>query len=135
MPRALMNYEMYPFWKALLTELGYKVVLSSPTSKDIIKDGMELIVTETCFPVKVAHGHIQDLIEKGVKDIFLPSVVNMAPSKEGQTFTVLCPYVQTLPYMAASAFDFKELGVNIITPIIHFNSPAASLKKEYQALG
>ena len=135
LPRALMNFEMYPFWKALLTELGYKVILSSPTSKDIIKDGMELIVTETCFPVKVAHGHIQDLIEKGVKDIFMPSVVNMAPSKEGQTFTVLCPYVQTLPYMAASAFDFKELGVNVITPIIHFNSPAASLKKEYQAMG
>ena len=134
-PRTLLNFDLYPFWKALFTELGYRVVLSPPTSKAIIKEGMEKIISETCFPVKVAHGHINELIIKGVKKIFLPSVINMAPVKESHDHTVLCPYVQSLPYMASSAFDYKKLGVEVITPIIHFNQREAGLRKEFHTLG
>ncbi len=134
-PRTLLNFEMFPFWKALLTELDYRVVLSPPTSKAIIKEGMERIISETCFPVKVAHGHIQELIAKGLKKIFLPSVINMKPTKDEHVHTVLCPYVQSLPYMAAAAFDYKELGVEIVTPIIHFNEREKAKKKQFYELG
>ncbi|MCR4287068.1 MAG: acyl-CoA dehydratase activase, partial [Deltaproteobacteria bacterium] len=79
-PRILFMYELYPFWKAFFDNLGFKVQMSSPTNKQIIKDGLERIVTETCFPVKVAHGHIQELIAKGVKKIFLPSIINLRPA-------------------------------------------------------
>jgi predicted CoA-substrate-specific enzyme activase len=134
-PRILMIYELYPFWKAFFNELGYKVRLSSPTNKPIIREGVERIVAETCFPVKVSHGHIQDLIDKGVRKIFLPSIVNMKPAKEGHNHTVLCPYVQTMPYLSGAAFDFDGLGVEVLKPVIHFNQREAGLKKEFYEFG
>ncbi|MEE8574511.1 MAG: acyl-CoA dehydratase activase [Thermodesulfobacteriota bacterium] len=134
-PRVLMMHEMYPFWRAFLTELGYKIVMSSPTNKQIIKDGVEKIVSETCFPVKVAHGHIMELLEKGVKKLFLPSIINVKPARPGQTFTVLCPYVQSLPYMSKAAFDYESYGVEVLSPPIHFNQSEAGVKKEFYVLG
>ncbi|MBI5599757.1 MAG: CoA activase [Deltaproteobacteria bacterium] len=135
LPRMLMMFELYPFWKAFFNELGYRIVLSSPTNRDIIKDGLERVVTETCFPVKVAHGHVKNLIDRGVKRIFLPSIINMPPSKEGQAHTVLCPYVQSMPYLSKASFDFGSSGTEVIAPIIHFNQPGAALKKEFHKLG
>lgn len=134
-PRALFLYEMYPFWKAFFDQIGYRMQLSSPTNKGIIKEGLERIVTETCFPIKVTHGHIQELIEKGAKKLFMPSIVNMRPAKEGHVHTVLCPYVQALPYYTRSAFDFEAEGVEVVSPVIHFNQKESGLRKEFHALG
>ncbi len=134
-PRMLFMYEMLPFWKAFFDTLGYRVQLSSPTNKDIIKNGIEKIVTETCFPVKVAHGHLNELIEKGVKRIFAPSIVNLRPAKPGHQNTVLCPYVQTIPYLSQSAFDYGKAGVELLTPVFHFNAREAAIKKEFYDFG
>ncbi|OGP32463.1 MAG: CoA activase [Deltaproteobacteria bacterium GWC2_42_11] len=134
-PRALFIYEMYPFWKAFFNELGYKVILSSPTNREVIKDGVERVVAETCYPIKIAHGHVQDLINKGVKKIFIPSIINLKPAKEGHTFTYHCPYVQTMPYLTASAFDFKALDVEVLKPVIHFNKHQKYMKSEFYELG
>jgi len=134
-PRMLIMYELYPFFKAFFNELGIKVVLSSPTNKSIIKEGIERVITETCFPVKVATGHIKELMDKGVKKIFLPSIVNMPPAKQNHGHTVLCPYIQSMPYLSKASFDFKKEGVEVISPVIHFNQCQAGLKKEFILLG
>ncbi len=134
-PRMLFIHEMYPFWKAFFDTLGFRVQLSSPTNKEIIRNGIEKIVSETCFPVKVAHGHINELMEKGVKRIFLPSIVNMRPSRQGQMFTQLCPYVQTIPYLSAAAFDYKKAGIEVLQPVFHFNQKENGLKKEFYEFG
>ncbi|MBI5559890.1 MAG: CoA activase, partial [Deltaproteobacteria bacterium] len=133
-PRMLMLYELYPFWKAFFNELGYRIVLSSPTNREIIREGIERITTETCFPVKVAHGHIKGLIDKGVEKLFLPSIVNMPPAKENHPHTVLCPYVQSMPYLSKAAFDFKKSRVEVISPVVHFNQKFSELKKEFYAI-
>ncbi len=135
LPRILMMHELYPFWKGFFDTLGFRVKLSSPTNKDIIKMGLEKIVSETCFPVKVSHGHVQELIDKGVKKIFLPSLVNMPPAREGDQHTVLCPYIQALPYYMDSAFKFEHTDVEVIKPVIHFNQKMSGIKKEFFALG
>ncbi|MBI5344078.1 MAG: CoA activase, partial [Deltaproteobacteria bacterium] len=134
-PRVLFMYEMYPFWRAFFDNLGYRIQLSAPTNKDIIKDGLEKIVSETCFPVKVAHGHIKELMDKGVKKIFMPSIINMRPAGQGHVNTVLCPYVQAFPYMSRSAFDYNASGVEVLTPVIHFNQSAQAINKEFYAFG
>jgi len=135
-PRILMMHELYPFWKAFFDTLGFRVKLSSPTNKDLIKMGLEKIVSETCFPVKVAHGHVKELIDKGIKKIFLPSLINMPPAREGDQHTVLCPYIQAMPYYMDSAFKFSSMeGVEIIKPVIHFNQKMSGIKKEFFALG
>lgn len=135
LPRILYMYEMYPFWKAFFNELGFKVILSAPTNREIIKEGVERIVAETCFPIKISHGHIQDLINKGAKRIFLPSIVNLRPAKQGHSFTYHCPYVQTMPYLSESAFNFKELGIEVLKPVFHFNKPEKVMKNEFYKFG
>ena len=134
-PRMLYMYEMYPFWKAFFNEIGFRVILSSPTNREIIREGVERIVTETCFPIKVSHGHIQELINKGVKKLFLPSIINLNPAQKDHTFTYHCPYVQTMPYLAQSAFDFNTLGIEVLRPIIHFNKPEKVRRKQFHDLG
>ena len=72
-PRVLNMYENYPFWATLLGQLGFRVVLSPLTSRAIYELGMESIPSESeCYPAKLAHGHIQWLINQGVEDNFLP---------------------------------------------------------------
>ena len=133
-PRTLMMYELYPFFKAFFNTLGFKVELSSATNTDIIKGGVEKIVTETCFPVKVAHGHVKELIDKGIKTIFTPSIVNMPPAKKHHRNTVLCPYVQSFPYLLNSAYDFDAEGVEMLQTVIHFNQSPDAIRKDFYDL-
>lgn len=78
-PRALSFYTYYPFWHGFFEGLGIKVILSDPTTKKTLSEGAALVVSETCLPVKVYAGHVLNLIEKGVKKIFVPSIQSIAP--------------------------------------------------------
>jgi predicted nucleotide-binding protein (sugar kinase/HSP70/actin superfamily) len=133
-PRSLFLYEHYPFWKTFFSELGFRVELSDETSKQIIHQGVETVVAEFCFPVKVAHGHVLDLINKGVKRIFLPSVVDM-PKSGGARNSFNCPYVQTFPYTVRSAIDFEKLGVEVLSPPVYFGRGEKMLRKSMMLLG
>ncbi len=78
-PRALLFYTYYPFWHGFFDGLGIKVILSDKTTKKTMSEGSALVVSETCLPIKVYAGHILNLIEKGVKKIFVPSIQSIAP--------------------------------------------------------
>ena len=74
-PRVLNMYENYPFWFTVLSELGFRVILSGRSSHKMLEKGMDSIPSESvCYPAKLAHGHVVDLIEKGVKTIFYPDI-------------------------------------------------------------
>jgi len=76
-PRVLNMYENYPFWFTFFTDLGFSVVLSARSTKTIYEKGMETIPSESvCYPGKIAHGHIVDLVEKGVDLIFYPCLTH-----------------------------------------------------------
>ena len=76
-PRTMFFQELMPFFRAFFEDLGFTVVYSPKTNKSVINEGMEALAAEPCYPVKVAHGHILDLLKAGVKRIFLPSVIDM----------------------------------------------------------
>ncbi|MCE5240973.1 acyl-CoA dehydratase activase [bacterium] len=119
-PRALLFHELYPFWQALLTELGCEIVLSDPTNKKIIHEGAEQSVAETCFPMKVALGHVLNLVERHEIDyIWLPSVVNLERKQAQTTDSFVCPYVQSLCYSCKSSVDFAAAGVKVLQPVIY----------------
>lgn len=115
-PLTLYYYDHIPFLASLLTGLGFEVVLSDKTNREIIHKGVEVVLSEACFPQKVAHGHILNLIEKGVDAIFLPSFIDL--SREGDAFerSVACPYAQTIPYVSKVAIG----SFNIISPRINY---------------
>ncbi|HPP06286.1 MAG TPA: acyl-CoA dehydratase activase, partial [Syntrophorhabdaceae bacterium] len=132
-PRILNMHEYIPFWKAFLTELGYKVVFSDATNKKIIREGVENIIVESCFPIKLAHGHILNLINKGIKKIFIPSVINFRNPAKHIANTFACPYAQSIPYTVKASIDFSAYGVEVLSPVIYFgmgeNTTLANLKK------
>ena len=79
-PRGMSYYGNYPFWHGFFNALGFKIVLSDPTTKETMSAGSALVVTETCLPIKIYLGHILNLInKKGVKNIFVPSLQSIAP--------------------------------------------------------
>ena len=118
-PMLLNMHEFLPFWKGFFGELGYSVVLSDQTNNKIIRDGAENIIVETCFPMKLAHGHILNLIKRGVKKIFLPSVINMRKASENVVNSFACPYAQSIPYTVGASIDFGAAGVAVDSPVVH----------------
>ena len=134
-PRILNFHEHLPFWRAFFTELGYRVVLSDPSNKELIRKGVETVVAETCFPIKVAHGHVLDLLEKGVKKIFLPSIVSLDKPRSDISVSTLCPYVQSFPYAAKSSIDFEAFGAEVLHPVIHFGGEKKDREKELIRFG
>ena len=118
-PRCLLFYELYPFWQAFFKELGCEVVVSDPTTKHIIHDGAECSVAETCFPMKIALGHVLNLLEKEIDYIFLPSVINLPLSDKRMTDSFVCPYAQSFPYTVKSAVDFTAAGIKILQPVVY----------------
>jgi len=128
-PRILYFHETFPFWKAFFTALGYRVILSDATNKELIRKGVENVVSETCFPIKVSHGHVLNLLEKGVKRIFLPSIINVKPSHPEIPNSSACPYAQAFPYVVHSSIDFKKAKVEVLQPILHFGFGKDRLEK------
>jgi len=129
-PRILYLHEMFPFWRAFFTELGYRVVLSDATNKELIRKGVENVVAETCFPIKVSHGHVLNLLGKGVKKIFLPSIINLKAFHPEIPNNTACPYAQAFPYAVHSSINFNKQQVEVIQPILHFGFGRDHLERE-----
>ena len=68
-------YENYPLWHTFFTELGFRVILTPASTRKIYELGIESIPSESeCYPAKLAHGHVQWLINQKVPHIFYPSI-------------------------------------------------------------
>jgi predicted CoA-substrate-specific enzyme activase len=73
LPMGLNMYELLPFWHTFFTELGFEVVTSPLSNREMYIKGQHTIPSDTvCFPAKLMHGHICTLIEQGIKHIFYP---------------------------------------------------------------
>ncbi len=118
-PRTTTFFELFPFWNAFFSELGLKVVTSAPTNRQTIRRGVEAVVAETCFPIKVGHGHVLDLLEREVDYLFLPCIVNMEGLCEDSCRAYNCPYVQSLPYLVRAAIDLHSYSTKVLEPVLH----------------
>jgi predicted CoA-substrate-specific enzyme activase len=130
-PRALMVfYQQFPFWRTFFEELGFTVVISRESDKALVTQSIETMTTETCLPVELMHGHVIDLIEKGVDYIFLPFIVNGKPNKYNKTFNCNCPWIQTYPFMVKAALKGKIDESKLLVPTLHFRFFERALMKE-----
>jgi len=133
-PRVLYFHDYLPFWGTYFNGLGFRVVLSDRTNRTLIRRGLETVVTETCFPIKVTHGHILDLLKKEIKTIFFPSLINFKPLQPNIKNSYTCPYVQSVPYTIQSTIDFKSYGVDFIHPPVFMGNEPEKLEKELRKL-
>ena len=108
-PRALAFYELTPMFAAFFSELGLRVVISGKTDETMAKRSAEVVSAEFCFPVKIAHGHVLDLMDKGVDYIFLPAIQEMEKTDPTQEHAWLCPWNQCIPHTVLSALDLTRI--------------------------
>ncbi len=130
-PRALMVfYQQFPFWRTFFEQLGFTVVISKESDKSLMTKSIETITAETCLPVELMHGHVIDLIDKGVDFIFLPFIVNGKQKEGNKTFNCNCPWVQTYPFMIKAALRGKIDESKLLIPTLHFRFFERALIKE-----
>lgn len=131
-PRVLMFFEQFPLWATFFRELGVNVVLSDKTNKRLIHRGLQEVLAEACYPVKIAYGHVANLIEKGVDRIFLPSIIDLAKESGDVARSYNCPLIQGIPFMLRPAFKDKA---RIISPTIFMAKEKENLKVEMEKIG
>lgn len=124
-PRALGMYEDYPLWFTVLTELGFKVMLSGRSNHDLFEAGMESIASENvCYPAKLAHGHIEWLLDRGVKTIWMPCVSYELKQFDEADNNFNCPIVAFYPQVLEKNIDrLREPGVRFMDPFLNLNDP------------
>ena len=123
-PRVLNMYEDYPFWFTFLTNLGFRVVLSEKSNRKTYEKGMESMPSESvCYPAKLAHGHIIDLITKGVKTIFYPCIPYSRKEYEKADNKYNCPIV--ISYSEVLKNNIEELkngNIKFLNPFLPFKA-------------
>ncbi|MFC1743497.1 acyl-CoA dehydratase activase [Candidatus Riflebacteria bacterium] len=121
-PRGCTFHELFPLWATFFSELGYNLKISKPTCSELIKTGVEKSLSETCFPIKVAHGHVDELLNSDIDVLFLPSVIQFPRNNEKMQHSFLCPYIQSLPYIIAPALNLEknDRNIKILKPAFDF---------------
>ena len=119
-PFVLSFYEQLPFWKTMLNELGFAVKVSSESTRKTYFKGQHTIPSDTvCYPAKLAHGHIIDLLEQGVDIIFYPCETYNVDEKKGDN-NYNCPVVAYYPELLKA--NIPELNAdNFYMPYMNIN--------------
>lgn len=133
-PMALISWEYLPMYSQFLKVLGFEVIVSGQTDKRLIRIGVESVTAQPCFPVKVAYGHVVDLLEKKVDFIFLPSIVSSRANFRNE-HNQICPYVQSFAYQVQASFAGKLGKTKIITAPIRLGEGKSLIVQSFIALG
>ncbi|MGM9811142.1 MAG: acyl-CoA dehydratase activase [Paludibacteraceae bacterium] len=124
-PRVLEFWESMPFWTTFFRALGYEVRLSRPSSRARYEEGLPFVASDTiCFPAKLVHGHLIDLVRQQADILFMPYVMHMPPEGTDHLSPYVCSVVQGYPMVTRHAWQPEErYGVHFLTPVFHFFTP------------
>lgn len=119
-PLVLGFYEQLPFWHRLFTDLGMEVVISDESTRKTYFNGQHTIPSDTvCYPAKLSHGHIVDLLGKNVDFIFYPcESYNIDEGQSDNHYN--CPVVAYYPELLKA--NIPELtDENFLHPYMDIN--------------
>ncbi len=124
LPRVLNMYENYPYWATFFKALGFATTLSPRSTHKIYELGIDSIPSESeCYPAKLAHGHVQWLINKGVDFIFYPCIPyerNEFPDSDNH---YNCPIVTSYAEnIKNNVEDITSGKVRFLNPFMAFTS-------------
>lgn len=139
-PRVLNMWEDYPFWHTFFTKLGYRVVLSPNSTKEIFEKGMESIPSESvCYPAKLVHGHIMYLIEQNVDMIFYPGIVYERRDTAAADNNYNCPIVASYnENIKNNVEELQEKNIRFMNPFLAMDKIETVIKRmteEFTPLG
>lgn len=126
LPMVLNMYENLPFWHTFFTALDFEVIVSDRSSKAIYNKGQHTIPSDTaCYPAKLVHGHIVNLLEKDLDAIFYPAMTyNFDEGISDNCFN--CPVVAYYPEVIQANMDVK---IPFMYPYISVNDKKDFMKK------
>ncbi|MBQ5672464.1 MAG: 2-hydroxyacyl-CoA dehydratase, partial [Oscillospiraceae bacterium] len=120
LPLALGNMELLPLWHTIFTKLGYEVITSKLSTRETYEKGQFSIPSDTaCYPAKIMHGHMEELLEAGCDYIFYPCLSYNINEKAGDNH-YNCPVVAyyaellngNMENLAQTKFLYPYLSVN-----------------------
>ncbi|XUX00199.1 MAG: acyl-CoA dehydratase activase [Dehalogenimonas sp.] len=134
-PRALLAHDLAPLLIGFLNALDARVVISSRTTAKIIEHSVELAYTDSCFPVKLLHGHVASLKDR-VDFILCPAAIRLGPKEGDENQKYACPLVQASPFIVREVLG---LGARLLSPVLDFSlgddEVAANLAAAARELG
>ena len=135
-PRALNMYENYPFWHTFFTKLGFSVVLSDNSTKQTYEAGIESMPSESvCYPAKLSHGHIMNLIDKDPDFIWMPCVrwERKEDPTAGNCYN--CPIVMSYPTALGLNIDeISEKHVEFMYPFVPYHDKIELKRRLYELI-
>jgi predicted CoA-substrate-specific enzyme activase len=115
-PRALFTYDYAPLLIGFLNALGARVVLSRSTTKETIERAAELSYSDSCFPLKLLHGHAASLSD--VDYILYPCAIRLGLKEGDENQKYSCPLVQASPFIIREVLN---LGQRLLIPVLDFS--------------
>ncbi len=136
-PRVLNMYENFPYWATFFKELGFRVMISPQSNRQVYELGIETIPSESeCYPAKLAHGHISWLIKRNVPFIFYPCIPYERKEVAGAGNHYNCPMVTSYAENIKNNMEeLKENNIKFMNPFMAFTSQeilAKQLVKEFK---
>ena len=135
-PRALNMYENYPFWHAFFTKLGFRVVLSDNSSKKTYEAGIESMPSESvCYPAKLSHGHVMNLIDKDVDFIWMPCIRWERKEDPAAGNCYNCPIVMSYPTALGLNIDeIESKHVEFMYPFVPYHDKVELKRRLYELI-
>lgn len=124
LPRSLEAWSSMPLWTTFLRALGYEVVVSRASDTRLFEEGLPNVPSDTvCFPAKLAHGHVADLVARKVDRILLPQMVSIPSEHARFKATAVCPVIQGYPLVIRNGDDPEgRSGIPLDAPVFHWSN-------------
>ena len=96
-PMGLNFYDLLPFWYVFFHALGFRVLVSPNSTRELYAAGQHTIPSDTaCYPAKLLHGHIEWLLSRNPDAIFYPDMSYNVDERLGDDH-FNCPVVAYYP--------------------------------------
>jgi predicted CoA-substrate-specific enzyme activase len=125
-PMAFSVHTLWPFYSWFFHSLGIKIQISTK----ILPEGIAKQESNYCFPAEIAHGAIQDVLNKGADFVFLPHFRDMPTTEDVHACT--CPLTQGLPFFARHAFELSE--AQMLRPLVSFGDGYESSRAAFEEM-
>ena len=121
LPLGLGIYELLPLWHGIFTSLGFEVVLPEMSTRRTYEKGQFSIPSDTvCYPAKLMHGHVAELLEKGVDGVFYPCLSYNIDEK-GSENHYNCPVVAYYSELLQGNMDDLK-NTKFLYPYLNINN-------------
>ncbi len=134
-PRCLMMHKLFPMANGFFTSLGFQVLLSDDTDEEVIRMSQQSARGEFCYPVKLIHGHFQQLVNAGVDYIFMPTMRTIRHVSSKVAHNYACPYMQTAPGLIGETLGLEEKGITLLSPVLDLDFGQEMLAQAMLDLG